>query len=182
MTSTGKDGFTFLKLDCGMTEILRPSLYGAQHPISVVPAIDRKEEGRCQVSCLATGDSSIRGPDSVVNYVVVGHCCESGDLLSCAQDSSDAIAPRPCLKAGIGDLCIIDGTGAYCSSMSAKNYNSFPEAAEVLLTEGYVLILKLVTWLRHLTDPTVSSNSRSSENASCLSSCGKTKYHLTFKL
>ena len=27
----------FLKLDGGMTEILRPSLYGAQHPIHIVP-------------------------------------------------------------------------------------------------------------------------------------------------
>ena len=27
---------------------------------------------------------------------------------------------------------MIDSVGAYCSSMTAKNYNSFPEAAEVL--------------------------------------------------
>jgi diaminopimelate decarboxylase len=32
-----------------------------------------------------------------------------------------------------GDLFAIGGAGAYCSSMSSKNYNSFPEAAEVLL-------------------------------------------------
>ena len=30
----------------------------------------------------------------------------------------------------VGDLCVVDGAGAYCSSMSTKNYNSFPEAAE----------------------------------------------------
>ena len=34
--STGPDGYRFLKLDSGMTEILRPSLYGAQHPIHLV--------------------------------------------------------------------------------------------------------------------------------------------------
>ena len=28
---------------------------------------------------------------------------------------------------------MIGATGAYCSGMSAKNYNSFPEASEVLL-------------------------------------------------
>ncbi len=33
MTYTGMEGHTFLKLDSGMTELLRPSLYGAQHPI-----------------------------------------------------------------------------------------------------------------------------------------------------
>jgi diaminopimelate decarboxylase len=29
----------------------------------------------------------------------------------------------------------MDGSGAYCSGMSTKNYNSFPEAPEVLVTE-----------------------------------------------
>ena len=28
---------------------------------------------------------------------------------------------------------IVGGSGAYCASMAAKNYNSFPEAPEVLL-------------------------------------------------
>jgi diaminopimelate decarboxylase len=35
----------------------------------------------------------------------------------------------------IGDFAILKGTGAYCSAMSLKNYNSFPEAAEVLIRE-----------------------------------------------
>ena len=34
----------------------------------------------------------------------------------------------------IGDLVTIEGSGAYCSGMSTKNYNSFPEAAEVILS------------------------------------------------
>ena len=33
-------------------------------------------------------------------------------------------------KASIGDILVMDGSGAYCSGMSTKNYNSFPEAAE----------------------------------------------------
>ena len=32
----------------------------------------------------------------------------------------------------------IQGAGAYCSSMSLKNYNSFPEASEVLVLEDGV--------------------------------------------
>jgi diaminopimelate decarboxylase len=36
-------------------------------------------------------------------------------------------------KADIGDILVMDGSGAYCSGMSAKNYNSFPEAPEVLV-------------------------------------------------
>jgi diaminopimelate decarboxylase len=33
-----------------------------------------------------------------------------------------------------GDLAVIEGAGAYSAAMPAKNYNSFPEAAEVLRT------------------------------------------------
>ena len=38
----------------------------------------------------------------------------------------------------IGDLCVIDGAGAYCAAMSTKHYNSYPEAAEILLDEEKV--------------------------------------------
>ena len=38
IVDTGNDGYTFLKVDAGMTELLRPSIYGAQHPIIVVPS------------------------------------------------------------------------------------------------------------------------------------------------
>ena len=42
------------------------------------------------------------------------------------------------LKAGasLDDLLVIEGSGAYCSSMATKNYNSFPEAPEVMLDES----------------------------------------------
>ena len=32
-----------------------------------------------------------------------------------------------------GDPIVIDGSGAYCAAMSSKNYNSFPEAPEVIV-------------------------------------------------
>ena len=31
---------------------------------------------------------------------------------------------------------MIDGAGAYCSGMPAKNYNSFPEVPEVMVRES----------------------------------------------
>ena len=37
MVSTGESGYEFIKLDAGMTELLRPSLYGSVHPIVVIP-------------------------------------------------------------------------------------------------------------------------------------------------
>ena len=65
--------------------------------------------------------------------VVVGHCCESGDLLTPQPGEPEDLAERELRHASIGDYLIVDGSGAYCSSMSTKNYNSFPEAPEVLL-------------------------------------------------
>ncbi len=114
VTSTGSEGYRFLKLNAGMTEILRPSLYGAQHPIVLVP-----EEGQNKFR-------------EEMDQVVVGHCCESGDLLTPAPGDPEVLATRRLPRGEMGDFCVIEGAGAYCSSMSAKNYNSFPEAAEVL--------------------------------------------------
>ena len=37
--------------------------------------------------------------------------------------------------AAAGDLVVIGGAGAYAAAMSAKNYNSFPEAPEILLDQ-----------------------------------------------
>jgi hypothetical protein len=36
VVDTGKDGYRFAELDTGMTEVARPSLYGAQHPIDIL--------------------------------------------------------------------------------------------------------------------------------------------------
>ena len=46
-------------------------------------------------------------------------------------------------KVKIGDLVSVEGAGAYCSAMSAKNYNSFPEAPEVLIdSEGQLHVIR----------------------------------------
>ena len=109
---TGEGGYQFLKLDSGMTEVLRPALYGAQHPVVVIP---QKPTSETQ------------------EYIVSGHCCESGDILTPEPNNPEGLAPRLMLRAERGDLCVVEGAGAYCSSMSAKNYNSYPEAPEVML-------------------------------------------------
>lgn len=113
VVDTGKEGYSFIKVDAGMTEILRPSLYGAQHPLVVVPA---QAEER-----------------PAAEYLVVGHCCESGDVLTPEPGNPEGLLPRRLLKTQIGDRLVIDGAGAYCAAMASKNYNSFPEAPEVLL-------------------------------------------------
>jgi diaminopimelate decarboxylase len=120
IVDTGEEGYRFLKLDTGMTEILRPSLYASQHPIILLP---RQETG------------------AFLPYVAVGHCCESGDLITPAPDHHEVLHPRELPEVQPGDLCVIEGAGAYCSAMSAKNYNSFPEAPEVLIRETGALQL-----------------------------------------
>lgn len=122
ITNTGEGGFNFLKIDSGMTEILRPCMYGGQHPITVHSQSKEVEQD---------GQSVVVGKD--LDYVVVGHCCESGDLLSCAPGEPDRLSAKSFNNVKINDLLLVGGSGAYCSSMNAKNYNSFPEAAEVLV-------------------------------------------------
>jgi diaminopimelate decarboxylase len=122
---TGKDGYRFAKLDTGMTEVARPSLYGAQHPIDV----------------LAAG----REPAEVV---FVGPCCESGDILTPAPGDPETLAPRWVPRPAIGDLVVVGGAGAYCAAMATINYNSYPQAPEVMLEPDGSLRL-----LRHRQSP-----------------------------
>jgi len=109
VVDTGQDGYLFAKLDAGMTEVTRASLYGAQHPIAV----------------LAEGRPAAR-------VVFVGPCCESGDILTPAPGDPEALAPREVARPEIGDLVVVGGAGAYCAAMSTGNYNSYPLAPEVL--------------------------------------------------
>ena len=113
---TGSQGYRFIKVNTGMTEILRPSLYGAQHPLVVVTAAPRSNSVKMK------------------EYIVVGHCCESGDILTPEIANPESLSPRLLLCPRPGDFLVIEGTGAYCASMNAKNYNSFPEAPEILIT------------------------------------------------
>lgn len=113
IVDTGTDGHSFIKLNTGLNDILRPSLYGAQHPIAVSNNATQQAE-----------------------YVVIGHNCESGDLLTPAPGNPEILAPRLLNKATIGDLVLIGGTGAYCASMAAHGYNSYPSAKEIMIGPG----------------------------------------------
>lgn len=113
-TDTGEHGDHFLKLDTGMSEIIRTAMYGAQHPLIVVS----KKKGISE---------------NIKKYVVLGHCCESSDVFTTVVGNPEKIEPRPLGEASIGDYVVIEMAGAYCASMSAKRYNSFPEAKEIMV-------------------------------------------------
>ena len=101
-------------------EVTRPSLYGAQHPISVLA--DGRDE---------------------VDTIFVGPCCESGDILTPAPGDPEALGPRRGPRPAIGDLAVIGGAGAYCAAMSTVNYNSYQQAPEVMLEpDGALRLLR----------------------------------------
>jgi len=123
-SSEGQDqnqhqGHQFLLINSGMNDLLRPALYGSQHPLVVVPAHPAQEQTQSQVEPV----------------VVCGHNCESGDLLTPEEGDSELIKPRVLQKSQVGDFLVVEGVGAYASSMSACNYNSFPTSAEVLFND-----------------------------------------------
>jgi diaminopimelate decarboxylase len=118
VVDTGRGGYRFAKLDTGMTEVTRPSLYGAQHPVDVL-AKDRQ----------------------AAEVVFVGPCCESGDILTPAPGDPETLGPRWVPGPEIGDLVVVGGAGAYCAAMSTINYNSYPQAPEVMLEPDGALTL-----------------------------------------
>jgi diaminopimelate decarboxylase len=114
IVDTGRDGHVFIRTNTGMNDLLRPALYGAQHPLIAV----RKNN--------ATSGT-------LKEYMVIGHCCESGDAITIAPDNSQELLARTLPEVQIGDYIVIEGCGAYCASMSAKGYNGFPVTKEIMV-------------------------------------------------
>lgn len=100
----------FTLLDAGFSDLMRPSMYGAFHGMSLIPA-----------------DATTR---ATVDTVVAGPLCESGDVFT--QAEGGVVLTRALPQAQVGDLLVLHDAGAYGASMSS-NYNSRPLAAEVLV-------------------------------------------------
>ena len=97
-------------LDAGMTELIRPALYGARHEIEALTTLRRPVAG---------------GVDAPVTAALVeGPVCESTDHLG-AHD-------LPPLRRG--DLVAVRDAGAYAASLGST-YNGRPRPAQVLLEE-----------------------------------------------
>jgi diaminopimelate decarboxylase len=109
-----QDDNTFYLLDAGFNNLARPILYGAYHPISIVPL-----------------DGDLQRP--LHEVAVGGPLCESGDIFT--QEEGGYVAKRPLPIAAVGDLLVIERAGAYGFVMGS-NYNSKPLAAEVLIQDG----------------------------------------------
>ncbi len=106
-------GLTYLVADAGMTDLLRPVLYGADHPVAL----------------LSAGEAL--PPATRVD--LAGPVCEAGDVLS--RDVGRWLPPGELARAGRGALLAIGRAGAYGAAMS-MTYNGRPRAAEVVVEGG----------------------------------------------
>ncbi|MCD4499132.1 diaminopimelate decarboxylase [Chromobacterium vaccinii] len=104
----------FALVDAGFNDLMRPSLYGSYHHITLLDADGHEKTG-------------------AVDTVVAGPLCESGDVFT--QQEGGTVETRPLPPATVGDLMVFHNAGAYGASMSS-NYNSRPLLAEVLVDGG----------------------------------------------
>ena len=95
-------------IDAGMTELIRPALYGARHPIVALTS-----QGRA----VTAGDAIPVEPARVE-----GPICESTDALG--------VHDLPPLRRG--DLVAISDAGAYAASL-ASTYNGRPRVPQVFI-------------------------------------------------
>lgn len=111
----------FVLVDAGFSDLMRPSMYGSYHGMSVVRA----------------DGSEALGPQR--DTVVAGPLCESGDVFT--QGEGGVVLTRQLPIAKVGDFVVFHDAGAYGASMSS-NYNTRPLIPEVLLQDGQVRLIR----------------------------------------
>lgn len=105
--------FAYLVADAGMSELLRPLLYGADHPVSLV----------------RSGEAW----DPPATTHLAGPVCEAGDVV--ARDIGRWLDGAALRSAGPGALLAVERVGAYGAAM-ASAYNGRPRPAEVVVEGG----------------------------------------------
>ena len=108
---------TYVSVDGGMADNIRPALYGAKYRAEVVNKMGRDK-------------------DKIVT--IAGRCCESGDILI-----ENLPVPGDIES---GDILAVFNTGAYNYSM-ASNYNMLPKPAVVFVDKGEdILVVERETY------------------------------------
>jgi len=111
----------FVMVDAGFSDLMRPSMYGSFHGMEIIHADGSAVPGAFQ------------------DTVVGGPLCESGDVFT--QGEGGVVLTRPLPVAQVGDLLVLQDTGAYGASMSS-NYNTRPLIAEVLIEDGLPRLIR----------------------------------------
>jgi diaminopimelate decarboxylase len=110
----------FYGVDAGFDTLVRPAMYGSYHEISI-----------------ATTDG--REPGRMVEAVVSGPLCESGDVFT--QEEGGVVVTRKLPDAKVGDCLVLHDAGAYGAVMSS-NYNTRRYAPEILLHQGRAEVIR----------------------------------------
>lgn len=110
-------GGPLVVVDAGMTELIRPALYGAEHPVVALTVAGRPLD-------------AARTCEALIPTRVEGPICESTDHLG--------THPLPALRRG--DLVAIRDAGAYAAAL-ASTYNGRPSPPQVLLDADGRLVL-----------------------------------------
>jgi diaminopimelate decarboxylase len=103
---------TYVAVDGGMADNVRPSLYGARYTAVLANRTPRREEDR--------------------DVAVVGKYCESGDILIDHVSLPDV---------EVGDVLALPACGAYCLPM-ASNYNGSLKPAVLMVSNSGVRVMK----------------------------------------
>lgn len=111
----------FVLVDAGFNDLMRPTLYGSYHHITVLPCQPQKQI------------------DKEILTIVAGPLCESGDVFT--QQEGSLVVPRPLPAVDVGDYVIFHDTGAYGASMSS-NYNTRPLLAEIMVDRGQARLIR----------------------------------------
>ncbi|WP_375384836.1 diaminopimelate decarboxylase [uncultured Microbacterium sp.] len=102
---------TYVSVDGGMSDNVRPALYGAQYSARIASRVSDASPALARV---------------------VGRHCESGDIVVDAEYLPGDVAA--------GDLLAVPATGAYCFSL-ASNYNYVPRPAVVAVRGGAARVI-----------------------------------------
>jgi diaminopimelate decarboxylase len=103
---------TYVSVDGGMADNIRPALYGAQYTAALANRAGAGEETEA--------------------VTIAGKYCESGDLLI-ERVELPRLAP--------GDLLAVPMAGAYCLAM-ASNYNLAPRPAAIIVGNGQARLIR----------------------------------------
>ncbi|WCM23487.1 diaminopimelate decarboxylase [Paraburkholderia bryophila] len=111
----------FALVDAGFNDLMRPSLYGSHHEMTVL-----KRDGTPSGAALDA-------------FAVAGPLCEAGDVFT--QAEGGVVLNRTMPTPAIGDFVVFRDAGAYGAAMSS-NYNSRPLAPELLLENGQARVIR----------------------------------------
>ena len=133
-------------IDAGMTELLRPALYGSEHPVVALTSLGREVvhraaagPARLSASWRAAAaarqeEEALRGRKAtgIVAAGALGEGVRFARVDGPVCEATDTFGEHPLPRLRRGDLVAIRDTGAYGASMSSR-YNGRPRPAEVLV-------------------------------------------------